>query len=135
MTCPEEPQRARRYWTRPMCLDDALLPAVARDRLGLDGRWPEPRALDQADVFFLLDRTRVDVADLGQVECCWLLELLFRLVVPLHEQAACDDESTTSSALEWALDELGVLPVHAFGPAVWLESIGLVRALRVRVGR
>jgi len=41
-----------------MCLDDALLPAVARDRLGLDGRWPEPRALDQADVFFLLDRTR-----------------------------------------------------------------------------
>jgi len=77
----------------------------------------------------------VDVADLGQVECCWLLELLLRLVVPLHEQAACDDESTTSSALEWALDELGVLPVHAFGPAVWLESIGLVRALRVRVGR
>lgn len=135
MTFPEEPQRAPRYWTRPMCLDDALLPAVMLDRLGLDGRWPEPRALDQADVFFLHDRTRVDVADLGQAECCWLLELLLRLVVPLHEQAACDDESTTSSALEWALDELGVLPVHALGPAVWLASTELARALRVRVGR
>lgn len=32
---------------------------------GLDGRWPEPRALWQDEVFFLRDRTRVDVASLG----------------------------------------------------------------------
>lgn len=118
-----------------MSLDDPLLPPEALDRLDLDGRWPEPRALDQTAVFFLRDRARVDVADLGQAECCWLLELLLRLVVPLHEQAACDDESTTSSAMEWALDELDVEPVHALAPAVWLESTDLVRALRDRVGR
>lgn len=117
-----------------MRLDDALLPEEVLDRLGLDDRWPEPRTLNQTAVFYLRDRTRVDVADLGPAEACWLLELLLRLVEPLHGQAACDDESTTSSALEWALDETGVEPVHALDPSVWLESTELVRELRRRVG-
>lgn len=113
-----------------MRLDDALVLPAALDRLGLDDRWSEPRALDQTAVFFLRDRTRVDVADLGPAEACWVLELLVRLAGPLHEQAACDDESTTSSALEWALDELGVEPVHVVAPPVWLESTEMVRRLR-----
>lgn len=134
MTGRGDPGGTPRYWMG-MCLDDQLVTDEALDRMiGLGARWPEPRALDQVGVFHLEDRTAVEVPFLDDRNVEDLLRLLVLLAADLHEVASCDDESTTSSALEWALDETGVLPVHALEPLVWLESTVLVRHLRQRQG-
>ena len=55
MTRPEEPYRAPRYWTTPMRLDDALVPAVALDRLGrLAPGWPVEAVVEPGGGQFLV---------------------------------------------------------------------------------
>jgi len=116
-----------------MRLDDQLVTDEALDAVvGLGARWPEPRALDQTRVFHLDDRGALSLRLLDDGGVADLLRLLELHADALHEVACCDDEATTSSAMEWALDELGVPPVHALDPRVWLESTELVRWLRSR---
>ena len=127
--------RAPRYWLAPMSLDDPLVTDEALDTVvGLGARWPEPRALDQTRVFHLDDRGALSLSLLDDDGVADLLRLLVLHADALHEVACCDDEATTSSAMEWALDELGVPPVHAFHPLVWLEGTEMVRWLRARTG-
>ena len=118
-----------------MRLDDELVSHEALDAVvGLGARWPEPRALDQTATFHLDDRSVLSLRLLDEAGARDLLALLLGLADGLHEVACCDDEATTCSAMEWALDELRVPPVHAFAPEVWLESTELVRWLRARAG-
>lgn len=135
MTRYRDAASAPRYWLRPMSLDDQLVTDEALDAVvGLGARWPEPRALDQTRVFHLDDRGALSLRLLDDDGAADLLRLLELHAEALHEVACCDDEATTSSALEWALDELGVPPVHAFTPRAWLEPTELVRWLRARPG-
>ena len=114
-----------------MRLDDQFVTEEALDAVvGLGARWPEPRALNQCKVFHLDDRGALSLRLLDEQGVADLLRLLELHAEALHEVACCDDEATSSSAMEWALDELGVPPVHAFTPRVWLESTELVRWLR-----
>ena len=105
-----------------MRLDDALSHPKHWTGSGSTPGGPSPAPWTRTDVFFLCDRTRVDVTDLGPAEACRLLGLLILLRLPLHEQAACDGESTASRALEWGPDGLGVEPVYILDHRVWLES-------------
>ena len=100
-----------------MRLDDQLITHEALDVVvGLGARWPEPRALDQTTVVHLDDQGALSLRLLDGDGVSDLLRLLELHAEALHEVACCDDEATTSSAMEWALDELGVPPVHAFTP-------------------
>lgn len=118
-----------------MCLDDQLVTDEAMDAVvGLGARWPEPRALNQNRVFHMDDRGALSLRLLDDDGVADLLRLLELQADALLDVACCDDEAMTPTAMEWALDELGVPPVHAFAPRVWLESTELVRWLRARVG-
>lgn len=117
-----------------MRLDDQLVDEHVLDALvGPDGRWPDPRALDQTAVLYLRDRTPVVLAGLDHVGATRLLQVVLSSTREFHEAAAFDDEALTSSALEWALNESGVPPVGALDPSVWVESTELVRWLRRRL--
>lgn len=85
-------------------------------------------------MFHLDDRSALSLRLLDDEGVADLLRLVELQADALHEVACCDDEATTCSAMEWALDELRVPPVHAFAPEVWLESTELVRWLRARAG-
>lgn len=95
----------------------------------LDGRWPEPRALWQDEVFFLRDRTRIDVAALAPVDAGWLLSVLEELGPALHAAAARDEALTTSSGLRRAMAAAGVPAVADLDPLEWLAGTVLVRRL------
>lgn len=137
----EDSRRADEPFRRPYgpgyvgalgAVTDAVLTSDALDRLlPLSERWPEPRVVDQADIYYFRDRTPVALADLGPGEAAALLTHIRGLAAGLHEAAARDEELTTSSALAWAMDQAGVPPVAALDPLAWLESSVLVRALRV----
>lgn len=115
--------------------DDALLTGQALDAVvGLGQRWPEPLALHQTERFFLEDRTEIRTEHLDADLARDLLDLLTIYADPLHETACRDEQATTSSAVRWLLDGLGVPPVAAHEPEVWLESTELVRWLRARAG-
>lgn len=119
------------YFDNLLALSDAT---VGDDLLGallpLDGRWPEPRALDQDAVFFLADRTRVDVAGLDAEDAVRLLGHLRDLAPALHGRACADEALTVSSGLRRAMAHAGVALVSETDPLVWLEASVLVRALR-----
>lgn len=116
-----------------MSMDDQIVTDEALDAVvGLGARWPEPRALDQTRVFHLDDRSALSLRLLDPDDAARLLRLLVLHADALHEVASCDDQATAISALEWAFDEAGVPPVHAFTPRVWLESTEMVRWLRTR---
>lgn len=116
--------------------DDALLTEEAMDVVvGLDQRWPEPRALHQTNVFFLEDRGRLLLWRLTAAEAARLLDLVLSLTRALHERAVCDEQATASSASWWVLTEFGVPRAEDLDPSLWLESTDLVRWLRARAGR
>ena len=103
--------------------------------VGLGQRWPEPSALHQTEVFFLEDRTEIELEHLDADLARDLLDLLTIYADPLHETACRDEQATSSSAVRWLLDGLGVPPVACHDPTVWLESTDLVRWLRRRAER
>ena len=115
---------------------DALLTEQAMEAVvGLGQRWPEPRALHQTETFFLDDRTEIELEHLDADLARDLLDLLVIYAGPLHETAVRDEQAITSSAVRWLLDGLGVPPVAAHDPLVWLESTEMVRWLRSRAAR
>ncbi len=112
---------------------DAVVTADALDRvLTLADRWPEPRLLDQAEVFYLRDRTTVSVAALDADGASRLLALLRGLAAELHAAAVRDEEVTTSTAMRWAAEQAGIRAVADLDPLAWLEASVLVRWLRAR---
>ncbi len=119
-----------------MRLDDQFVTEEALDAVvGLGARWPEPRALDQTATFSMDDRSALSLRLLDAAGARDLLALLVASAGALHEVACCDDEATTCSAMEWALDELGVPPVHAFAPSVaGVDGAGPVVAGAVLTG-
>ena len=119
-------------WTKSvLAFDDALIdPDLLDHLLPLDGRWPEPRLLDQVDVFYLRDRTRVDPQIFDAETAGWLLNELHTDLPDWHAAAVFDEESTTGSAARDAFAALGVRPVRGLDPQVWLASTVLVRFLR-----
>ena len=118
-----------------MALSDATVGDGLLDvLLPLDGRFPEPRALDQDVVFFLHDRTRVDVAGLDAGDAGRLLALLRGLAPGLHARACADEALTMSTGLRRALAHAGVPLVAQTDPLVWLGSTLLVRAVARRAG-
>ena len=113
--------------------DDALVTEQAMYLVvGLGQRWPEPRALHQTETFFMEDRTEIDLEHLDADLARDLLDLLTIYADPLHDAAVRDEQATTSSAVGWLMEGLGVPPVAAHDPLVWLESTELVRWLRTR---
>lgn len=126
-TCPDDPGEGQVL----LRFDDALLTEQAMDVVvGLGQRWPEPRALHQTATFFLEDRTEIELRHLDADLARDLLDLLHIYAGPLHETACRDEDATMSSAVRFVLDGLGVPPVAAHDPEVWLESTELVRWLR-----
>ena len=116
--------------------DDAVLSEQTLDVVvGLGQRWPEPRALHQTVTFFLEDRTEIDLEQLDADLTGDLLDLLNIYAGPLHGTAVRDEHATTSSAVRFVLDGLGVPPLTQYDPTVWLESTELVRWLRTRTTR
>lgn len=114
---------------------DAVLTSDALDRLlPLSGRWPEPRIVEQDEVYYFRDRTPVVLADLGPAEAAALLAHVRGLAAGLHQAAARDEGLTTSTALRWAMDQAGVPPVADLDPLAWLDASALVRALKARAG-
>ncbi len=114
-------------------VSDAVVTAYALDRvLSLSDRWPEPRIVDQDEVFYLRDRTRVPLSGLGPEDAAELLAHVRGLAMPLHEAAVRDERLTTSTALRWAMEQGGVPSVADLDPLAWLEASSLVRALRAR---
>ena len=116
-------------------LEDALLPTEDLDRaVPVGGRFYDPRLLWQTDVFWVHQRTRLDLAHLNDDGAAELLDWLRRHTVLLHREAVRDEESGTSTALRWALDEVGVTPTVDVDPWEWLEATPLVRWLAARAG-
>lgn len=121
-------------WPYKRCLDDAPLSAQELDeQFDLTTRWPEPRLLYQTEVWVAQDRRRYQVEDLDGFDAEVVLRILFDHAAEWHEQAMRDEQLTLSSAMAWALLNLGVGFVHDFHPMVWLASTDLVRALQARV--
>lgn len=116
--------------TTDQTITDDLLDRVLP--LDAGGRWPEPRALWQRDVFHLHDRTPVDVDSLDARGARDLLVLLAGLAPVLHARAAIDERLTTCSGLRTAMATAGVPTVGDTDPDLWLESTLLVRVLRTR---
>ncbi len=104
---------------------DAVLTRDALDAaVGLDQRWPEPRLLDQTDVFYLWDRTRMDLDGLAQRDLAWLLGYLRENAAAWHAAAVADERHTTSTALRWALEQAGVPLVESLDERDWLRAPG-----------
>lgn len=93
-------------------------------------RWPEPRAFDQDDVFFLPDREQLDVHGLSPADRADLLAFLQATADDLWQAAVRDERLTTSSGLRRALAAAGIPTVEQTPPAEWLEATVLVRRLR-----
>lgn len=102
--------------------------------LPLDGRWPEPRQLWQTAVFYGRDRSCLDLAAATSGDLVLLLRHLREQAETWHAAAACDEDSTTSSAVRWAMRETGVLLIPDLDPGVWLECTLLVRWLASGTG-
>lgn len=115
--------------------DMRMPPDMLDEALPLDGRWPEPRVLWQDEVFFLPDRSRLDVRALDPGDAAELLEALVESALGWHAAAARDERLTTSSGLRRALAAVGVPLVEDLDPLVWLESTALVRTLRARAAQ
>lgn len=129
--CP--PPEPTDWVVQGLAVDDAVLTDRALERVvGLGQRWPEPRALHQTDVFYMEDRTPLDLHLFDAGHATELLRLLVLMVDELHHAAWRDEQATQSSALRWLLDGLDVPPIAAHDPVVWLESTVLVRWLRSR---
>lgn len=127
-------------WRRPFgpgyvsalgAVADAAVTADALDRLlQLGDRWPEPRVLDQDEVFHLRDRTAVSLSGLSPGDAAGLLAHVRSLARELHATAVRDEALTTSTAMRWAMEQAGIPSVDDLDPSEWLESSVLVRALR-----
>lgn len=116
-------------------LGDALLPSEDLDRaVPPGGRFYDPRLLWQTDVFWLHQRTRLELAHLSDDGAAELLDWLRRHTVLLHREAVRDEETGTSTALRWALDEVGVTPTVDVGPWEWQEATPLLRWLAAQAG-
>lgn len=116
-----------------MAVGDAVVTSDVLDRVvDLADRWPEPRVLQQRDVFFLRDRTPVRVSGLGREDALGLLLHVRGLATVLHEAAARDEMLTTSTAMRWAMAQAGVPRIADLDPPAWLESTELVRCLAER---
>lgn|GEM_PF-4842544 len=123
-------------WTRSMlAFDDALVDPDRLDLvLPLDGRWPEPRLLEQTGVFYLRDRTRLHPRAFDPETAAWLLDDLHVDLPDWHAAAAFHEETTASSVTRDALAALGVLSVRVTDPQAWLESTVLFRFLKAVSG-
>ena len=118
-----------------LALEDALIPLEDLDRaVPVGSRFYDPRLLWQTDVFWVHQRTRLDLAHLSNDGAVELLDWLRRHTVLLHREAVRDDENSTSTALRWALDTVGVPATEEVDPWEWLEATPLVRWLAVRAG-
>jgi len=118
-----------------LALEDAVVPSEALDRaVPLGGRCYDPRLLWQTEVFWLHQRTRLDLTVLTDDVAVELLAWLRRHAVLLHREAVRDEKTGTSTALRWALDVVGVLAVVDVDPWEWLEGTPLVRWLTTRTG-
>ncbi|GAC1439363.1 MAG: hypothetical protein NVSMB55_00580 [Mycobacteriales bacterium] len=116
-------------------LNDQVLTEEALDRaVPLDGRWPEPRILRQAEVFYFPDRSWVQIPDLDGQEADVLLETLLGDASAFHAAAVRDEALTTPSGLRRALKAAGVPATADVDPVVWLDGTVLVRSLRRRAG-
>lgn len=117
-------------------LDDAELPLEELNaRYSVLLRWPDWRVLHQDKAW--IDRDR-QVHALGEMTPEQVRTALLELgghAAYLHAQAAQDESYATSTGLAWALRQLGVRPVGAHHPLVWLDATPLVRALRARARR
>jgi len=118
-----------------LALEDALVPPEALDRaVPLGGRCYDPRLLWQTEVFWLHQRTRLDLTSLTDDVAVEILTWLRRHAVLLHREAVRDEETGTSTALRWALDVVGVSAAVDVDPWEWLEGTPLVRWLATRTG-
>ena len=125
MSDPDEPP-----WVD---LDDAELPDEELNRrYSVFLRWPDWRTLQQDVLWIDRDRQVHPLAGIAPEQVRAVLLDLASAAGYLHAQAASDEFYATSSGLAWALRSLGVRPVAAFHPLVWLASTPLVRALRAR---
>lgn len=114
-------------------IDDAPVdPGVLGRVVPLDGRWPEPRLLQQTAVFYLRDRTRLHPAGFDAETAAWLLDELHTDLPDWHAAAAFDEEATMSSVTRDALAALGVPAIRDLNPQAWLESTVLFRFLDLR---
>lgn len=114
-------------------LEDALLPPEDLDRaVPVGSRFYDPRLLWQTDGLTVHQRTRLDLAHLSDEGAVDLLDWLRRHTVLLHREAVRDEETGTSTALRWALDEVDVPATVDVDPWEWLESTPLVRWLGAR---
>ena len=95
-------------------------------------RFYDPRPLWQTDVFWVHQRTRLDLTHIGDDGATELLDWLRRHTVLLHREAVRDEETGTSTALRWALDTVGVPATVELDPWEWLEGTPLVWWLTAR---
>lgn len=120
-------------WAR-LSLDDAPMPYDELDRrCSLSERWPDWRLLCQPFMWLTPDDDFVALEDLDGPALADLLLHLRSNAPALHAQAATDEQYATSSAMRWAYEQLGVLPVADLHPLAWLDTTPLVRALRQRI--
>lgn len=114
-------------------LEDAVVPADALDvAVPLGGRFYDPRLLWQTDVFWIHQRTRLDLTSLTEDQAVELLGWLRRHTVLLHREAVRDEDTGTSTAVRWALAQVGVPAIADLDPWEWLEATPLLRWLSAR---
>lgn len=112
--------------------DQLITPEALDLAVPLDGRWPEPRLLDQTDVFYLRDRTELPLDELDADDCATLLRLIRSDTALWHRAAVIHEDHTTSTALRWAYEQAGVPTAEALAPDEWLDQTRLVRWLTAR---
>lgn len=120
------------YMENLLAMEDSPVKPGSLDLLvpGLHDRWPEPRLLNQRELWFQQNRIPVAVDTLDAEGARRLLRVIVGLAEDLHRVAARDEALTTSSGIRWALASAGVPMVEDLDPLSWLESTLLVRHLR-----
>ena len=122
------------YVENLLAMEDSPVKPGSLDLLvpGLHDRWPEPRLLNQREMWFQRNRILVAVDALDEDGARRLLRVIVSLAEDLHRVAARDEALTTSSGARRAMASVGVPMVDELDPRAWLESTVLVRYLRGR---